>query len=111
MHGRLQPYTDAFQPQLRIGVFVLALIIPLLLFAAVLFTQFSQSERSRYETEALEVARRLTAVLDRDLAKIQSALEALATSRLIWSENLSELYEQANELSRLIGAPIVIKHP
>jgi hypothetical protein len=48
---------------------VVALIIPIPLFAAVLFTQLSQSERCRYETEALEVARRLTAVLDRDLQR------------------------------------------
>ena len=68
MHGCLQTYAGTFGSQLLIkqwGIrahlvaLVIALLISILLFAAVLFTQFSQSERSRYETEALEVARRL----------------------------------------------------
>ena len=87
MHGHLQTYTGGSSQlsskqwgvRAHLVALVIALVIPILLFAAVLFTQFAQSEHSRYETEALEVARRLTAVLDRDLAKVQSALEALAT--------------------------------
>jgi signal transduction histidine kinase len=93
----------------RLAAFTSALLVPILLFAGFLIWQYAKSERSRYENEALSTARRLSAVIDRELLKYQGSLTGLATSRLIDSQSLAELHQQAAEVSRFIGSVVIIK--
>jgi hypothetical protein len=81
----------------------------MLLFAGVLGKQLSPSERSTYGTEALEVARRLTIVLDRDLAKVRFAGTRNLQAHFL--RMLSDLYDQATEPSRLVARQLLLKHP
>ena len=57
-----------------------ALVLPGLIFAAVLLWRYASSERGRYEEEALGTAHRIVAAVDRELVGIQASAQALATS-------------------------------
>src|SRR3954466_10536430 len=52
--------------------FGVALVLPGLVFAAILLWRYASAERSRYEEEALGTAQRITAAVDRELVGIQS---------------------------------------
>ena len=90
-------------------IFTAVLLVPILFFAGILLWEFSKSERARYEQDALETARRLSAVVDRELSKFQGALVGLSTTRQIDLNNQKELFQQAMEVSRFIGSVVVIK--
>ena len=77
-----------------------ALLVPVLVFAAVPLWQYAGSERSRYEEEAREAARRAIAAVDRELTGIQAAAQALATSPLIAGGDFEAFQRQALEALR-----------
>jgi PAS domain S-box-containing protein len=72
-----------------------ALVLPGLVFAAVLLWRYADSERSRYEEEALGSAQRIMAAVDRELVGIQSAAQALATSSSLLDGNFEAFQRQA----------------
>jgi hypothetical protein len=72
-----------------------ALVLPGLVFAAVLLWRYAASERSRYEEEALGSAQRIMAAVDRELVGIQSAAQALATSSSLLDRNFEVFQRQA----------------
>jgi PAS domain S-box-containing protein len=72
-----------------------ALVLPGLFFAAVLLWNYASSERSRYEEEALSTAQRIMAAVDRELAGIQAAAQALATSSSLLEGNFEAFHRQA----------------
>src|ERR687894_975937 len=57
-----------------------ALVLPGLVFAAVLLWRYASSERGRYEEDALGTAQRVMAAVDRELVGIQASAQALATA-------------------------------
>jgi PAS domain S-box-containing protein len=57
-----------------------ALVLPALVFAAVLLWRYASAERHRYEDETLGAARRIGAAVDRELVGLQAAAQALAAS-------------------------------
>src|SRR5919202_4109325 len=77
-----------------------ALLLPVLVFAAVPLRQFAGAERGRYEHEAREAARRAIAAVDRELAGIQAAAQALASSPFIASGDFEAFQRQALEALR-----------
>lgn len=72
-----------------------ALVLPSLMFAAILLWRFASAERSRYEEEALGTAQRITAAVDRELVGIQAAAQALATSSSLLEGNFEAFQRQA----------------
>src|SRR5919202_1780620 len=77
-----------------------ALLLPVLVFAAVPLRQFAGAERGRYEHEAREAARRAIAAVDRELAGIQAAAQALASSPFIARGDFEAFQRQALETLR-----------
>lgn len=75
--------------------FGIALVLPGLVFAAVLFWRYASAERSRYEEEALGTAQCIMAAVDRELVGIQAAAQALATSSSLLEGNFEAFHRQA----------------
>lgn len=67
-----------------------------------------QRERSRLVRDAIATARALTSVLDRELAGVQSALFALATSPNLLSNDFSAFYRQAQEVLPILIANNIV---
>jgi hypothetical protein len=72
-----------------------ALVLPGLVFAALLLWRYASSERSRYEEEALGTAQRIMAAVDRELVGIQASAQALATSSTLLEGNFEAFQHQA----------------
>jgi PAS domain S-box-containing protein len=72
-----------------------ALVLPGLVFAALLLWRYASSERSRYEEEALGTAQRIMAAVDRELVGIQASAQALATSSTLLEGNFEAFQRQA----------------
>jgi PAS domain S-box-containing protein len=72
-----------------------ALVLPGLIFAAVLLWNYASSERGRYEEEALGTAQRIMAAIDRELVGIQAAAQALATSSSLLQGDFEAFQRQA----------------
>jgi len=73
-----------------------ALVLPGLVFAAVLLWRYADSERSRYEEEALGTAQRIAAAIDRELVGIQASAQALATSSSLLEGDFEAFQRQAH---------------
>ena len=61
-------------------IFGLAIVVPVLLYSALILHRYTQSERASNERRALAIARALSADIDREITAIITTLEALATS-------------------------------
>jgi hypothetical protein len=75
--------------------FGVALVLPGLVFAALLLWRYASSERGRYEEEALGTAQRIMAAVDRELVGIQASAQALATSSSLLEGNFEAFQRQA----------------
>jgi diguanylate cyclase (GGDEF)-like protein len=77
--------------------------------AVVLISYSYEHERGRLVRDSIATARALTSAMDRDLAGVQSALYALATSPHLASGDLRAFHSQAKEvLPNLIANNIVL---
>jgi PAS domain S-box-containing protein len=81
-------------------VFGLAIVVPVLLFSAFLLQRYSASVRVAEERRALQVARALSADVDREITAIITTLETLATSDALAVRDFRSFYVQAKEALR-----------
>jgi PAS domain S-box-containing protein len=81
-------------------VFGLAIVVPVLVFAAFLLHWYSQSVRSANERRALSTARALSADVDREITAITTTLETLATSDALAIKDFRSFHAQAKEALR-----------
>ncbi len=88
---------------------VAVLVVPGILFAGLLLARFAESERSRYELEARDVARAAAAVLDRHLTGLQTTLQTLAVSQFLRLGDFEGFYRQAERVKLFIGADIGLR--
>lgn len=88
---------------------VLAFLLPALAFASLLLWVFHDSGVTQYQRDSLELSRRLTAIVDREVASTLRSLQVLATSRLITENRYADLYKQALEIKAIVGSDILIK--
>lgn len=88
---------------------VLALLIPAFAFEGGFLWIFNESGVRQYQKDALELSRRMTAVVDREIASTSRSLQVLATSRLITEKRYAELYKQASEIKAIVGSDVLIK--
>src|SRR5919199_2037043 len=80
--------------------FAAVLLGPVLVLAAVALSGFATSERTRYVNEGREAARQIAADVDRELSRMQTAAQALATSPFIPSGDYEAFQRQASEFLR-----------
>jgi PAS domain S-box-containing protein len=81
-------------------VFGLAIVVPVLLYSAFVLHRFTVSERASNERRALEIARSLSADIDREITAIITTLEALATSNAIVLRDFESFYNRAKQALR-----------
>jgi two-component sensor histidine kinase len=86
--------------RLYLFALVTAVLVPLLTFAAFLLTRYSASERTRFETEALQTAHHVALVIDAQLAMLAAMLQALSASTALSSNDLATFHAEA---VRLVG--------
>jgi PAS domain S-box-containing protein len=100
----------ALSTRARLILLVSAVFTPILVFAALLLWQFSQAERVRYQTDALELSQRISAAIDRELTGLTAALEALATSPALQpGGDLAAFDAQARAVLRTRGSFIAMR--
>jgi PAS domain S-box-containing protein len=88
---------------------VIALLVPILAFTGVLAHRYAAAERARFEQEAVEHARRIAALVDRDLAGLQTALLTLSTSARLRAGDYQGFYQQAEEVRGFVGEHVVLR--
>jgi PAS domain S-box-containing protein len=81
-------------------IFGLAIVIPVLLYSALILHLYTQSERASNERRALGIARALSADIDREITGIITTLEALATSPALATKDFMAFHVQALEALR-----------
>jgi diguanylate cyclase (GGDEF)-like protein len=77
---------------------VMACIIPALLMVVALLAYDYHQDREGIIQESMATSRAIMSAVDRDMAGMQAALLALATSPHLASDDLSAFYEQAKEV-------------
>src|SRR4029078_5854990 len=78
-------------------IFGLAIVIPALLYSAFLLHRFTQSARASDARRALQIARALSADVDREITAIITTLETLATSDALAVKDYKSFHAQAEE--------------
>ena len=81
-------------------MFGLAIVVPVLLFSAIILHRYTLSERASNERRALAIARALSADVDREITAIITTLEALATSPALATKDFMAFHVQALEALR-----------
>jgi PAS domain S-box-containing protein len=81
-------------------IFGLAIVIPVLLYSALILHLYTQSERASNERRALAIARALSSDIDREITGIITTLEALATSPALATKDFMAFHVQALEALR-----------
>ncbi len=81
-------------------IFGLAIVVPVLLYSAFLLHRYTRSERAANEQRALEIARSLSADIDREITAIITTLETLATSDALATKDFSSFNLQVREALR-----------
>ncbi len=88
---------------------VVCVMVPVLLFAGVLFARYYISEQARIELDLQDDARQLALTIDRDLAGLQSTLETLATSQRLIEGDYAGFHQQALRVRELLGVNVLVR--
>lgn len=81
-------------------MFGLAIVVPVLLYSGFVLHRYTDSVRMANERRALDIARSLSADIDREIAGIITALEALSTSEALAARDFAGFSAQAREALR-----------
>src|SRR6267378_881627 len=77
---------------------VLAVLVPMVVFAAIVVVMFGRQQRAAAERGALETARALMNAVDEALGSTVTTLEALATARSLAQGDLKEFHAEARRV-------------
>ena len=88
---------------------VVSVLVPILLFAGVVFARYYDSELSRIEVDMLDDARRLAFTIDQDHRGLMATLQTFAISRLIPTEDYQEAYRRASRIRDITGVNILVR--
>src|SRR5437879_11582517 len=77
---------------------VLAVLVPMVVFAAIVVVMFGRQQRATAERGAVQTARALMNAVDEALGSTVTALEALATARSLAQGELKEFHAEARRV-------------
>ena len=89
---------------------VICVMVPVLLFAGIVFARYYISEQTRLEEDLRDDARQLALAIDRDLAGLQSTLETLGTSQRLLDGDYAGFYQQALRVRDLLGVNVLVRN-
>ena len=92
----------------RLVTLVLGGVLPIAVVAALLIFEFYEREQARLVSNAKSQARAMVSAVDRDFARTQAALEALATSRRLASGDLKGFHSRALEALKNMQADSIV---
>jgi hypothetical protein len=87
----------------------IAILLPVLFFAALLFWRYCQSELDRIEQELKRNASDLALIIDRDLQGEIVSLETLSTSSSMKANDFARFYERAARFRDYAGVDILLR--
>ena len=87
----------------------LAIMMPVLVFSAILYFGYYNSELSRIETDLQYDARQLALTIDRDVAGLQYTAQTLATATRIQDRDYAGFYEQAQRVRSFAGVNVLLR--
>jgi PAS domain S-box-containing protein len=90
-------------------VMVVAILLPVVLFAAIVFWRYYDSELARIDQELQNNARELSLTIDRDLEGEIVALQTLATSGSMTSHEYARFYDHALRVRSYAGADVLLR--
>jgi len=102
-------FSSGVPARLVIAGVLAVIIIPGIVFAAILLHRYSEAQRGRYHQEAIEVATTAAALVDRHIRSWQITLQTLGTSKALGAGDLEGFYRQALEVKGFIGADIGLR--
>ena len=88
---------------------VSAVLLPMLVFAALLLWEVAQIRRQELQQNAVGLAETLAARVDRQLLGFVSALQVLASSPAFDQGDIDSLHRHAVEIKRILGSEILVK--
>ena len=88
---------------------VVAILVPLMLFAAILFQRYYDSELTRIERDLKDDAHELSLDVDRDLQGQLLTLETLAGSGSLSRREYQQFYERASQIRRFSGVDVLLR--
>src|SRR5262245_38923030 len=78
-------------------IFCLAIVVPVLLYIGSVLHRYTQQERIANEQRALEIARAISADVDREITSIIITLETLATSNALAVNDFESFHARARQ--------------
>ncbi len=90
-------------------VMVVAIVVPVLAFAALLFSRYFDSQIARIDQQLQTDARDLSLDIDRDLQAKVVTLETLATSGSVDAHDYARFYQRALRMKDLTGVDLVLR--
>jgi signal transduction histidine kinase/CheY-like chemotaxis protein len=87
----------------------LAIMVPVLVFVAILYFGYYNSELARIETDLQYDARQLALTIDRDVAGLQYTAQTLATATRIRDRDYAGFYEQAQRVRSFAGVNVLLR--
>jgi PAS domain S-box-containing protein len=100
MHGLAALRGSKLGLRAHLVIFGLAIVVPVLLYSAFLLHRYTLSVHASEERRALQIARALSADVDREITGIVTTLETLATSDALATRDFRSFYVQAKEALR-----------
>jgi PAS domain S-box-containing protein len=88
---------------------VVAILIPGLVFAAILFSRFYNSELARVDEDLQGKALELALTLDRDLQGQQYTLQALSVGQALANRNFEVFHRQASRVRAFTGIDVLLR--
>jgi PAS domain S-box-containing protein len=88
---------------------VIATLVPVLLFAIILFSRYYHSELARIDEDLQGRARELTLTVDRDLQGLRNTLQTLSIAQLLARRDFEAFHRQATRIRDFIGADILLR--
>ncbi|AZO53488.1 HWE histidine kinase domain-containing protein [Mesorhizobium sp.] len=88
---------------------ITAAVVPVWLFAAYLLTQYALNERSRFDTEALQVARQMSLVVEGEINNLATVVKGLSKSAALAAGDLMTLQTEAVRLTQGTRSFIVLR--
>lgn len=92
-------------------LFGLALLIPILTFAAITISEFTAGVRATSEQRAMSAASAIASNIDRDLSSKITLLDALALSPSLASGDYAAFYRQAHDALQRSGSHVLLVDP
>jgi signal transduction histidine kinase/CheY-like chemotaxis protein len=88
---------------------VISALLPVVIFAGVVFARYYDSELARIEEDLQNDARKLALTIDRDLTGQLLILQTLTTSRRIAERDYEGFYRQATQVKEFSGVNILLR--